>query len=322
VVALAHSWHLAYRFHGLVERLPFAVAPEISDASFRAHSDRSFDVAFVGSRSKDERYDRREHLLHEAKRRFGSERVLLASDLAPEEMMAFYRDARIVPDDGVGRHLPITMRVFEATAAGALLLTRETPGMSLLLDRDKDYVAMEGDGVDQLQALVDGPTEDVALSAHGEVWARHTYDTRVDQLLEIIDRAQSSMLPPPPPPPVHSGMSAAVAAFPDAQRILDLEAGVADALTDREVWAFAAAAERAEPGTFQVAVVGGGSAGDRLRAVRAARMAVISPPGLAAEVEELVRTEQGGHRTFEMEGATAFTFGSSGYRVSSAPDPD
>jgi hypothetical protein len=322
VVALAHSWHLSYRFHGLVERLPFGVAPEITDAEFRPHGDRSFDVAFVGSRSAGSRYHRREQLLTGAKARFGDDRVIVADDIAPEQMMAFYRDSRIVPDDGVGRHLPITMRFFEATGAGALLLTRETPGMRLLLDPADDYVVMEDDGLSQLGDLLAGATEPVALSGHAAVWDRHTYDTRVAELFAIIDRARTLDVPPPPPPEKKVGISAAVAAFADTQRVLDLEAGVEGELPDREVWAFSDAIERAEPATFHMAVIGGGSAEDRLRAVRAARLAVVAPSGLADEIEKLVRSVHGGHRRFRFPGATAFTFGTSGYRVSSAPDPD
>jgi hypothetical protein len=322
VVALAHSWHLSYRFNGLVDRLPFGVAPEITEATFRPHSDRDFDVAFVGNRSTGDRYRRREQLLDEAQSRFGSDRVVVASDITPEQMMAFYRDARIVPDDGVGRHLPITMRFFEATGAGALLLTRETPGMSLLLDPGSDYVVMEDDGLDQMADLLTGSTQSVALSGHTAVWDRHTYDTRLSELFGIIERARSLDLDAPPPPEKHVGASAAVAAFADAQRVLDLEAGVAGQLADREVWSFPYAAERAEPGTFHVAAIGGGSPEDRMRAVRAARLAVVAPSGLDDEIEKLVTSVHGGHRSFRFPGATAFTFGTSGYRVSSAPDPD
>lgn len=322
VVALAHSWHLAYRFHGLVERLPFAVAREITDPTFRAHSDRDFDVAFVGSSSSDARYNRRDRLLDEARSRFGSDRVVIAHDIAPEQMMAFYRNARIVPDDGVGRHLPITMRFFEATGAGSLLLTRETPGMSLLLEPGAHYVVMDEDGLEQLEDLLATSTEQVALAGHASVWEGHTYDTRVTELFGIIDRARDLGLSPPPPSEKPSGLSGAVAAFSDAQRVLDLEAGLGATLADREVWPFADAAERAEPGTFHMAAIGGGSPEDRRRAVQAARLAVVAPSGLEKEIEGLVATLHGGHRTFRFPGATAFTFGASGYRISSAPDPD
>ena len=319
VIALAHSWHLGYRFGGLVERLPFGVAPEITDSSFRPHSSRTFDVAFVGSRSGGARYARREKLLDEARARFG-ERVRALSDVSPEQMMHLYCDSRIVPDDGVGRHLPITMRFFEAAGAGALLLTRETPGMSLLLEPGTDYVPMDDDGLDQLVDLVEGETEQVGLSGHASIWARHTYDDRVQELFQMMERARSLDLPAPRREFGVGGVAAAVAAFADAQRVLDLEAGVGAQLRDREVWAYSEAEQKAQPGAFQISVVAGGSVEERRRAVGAARLAVVAPSALANEIGSLVTSVHGEHLTFESEDVIAFTYGSSGYRVSSAPD--
>jgi len=322
VVALAHSWHLAYRFSGLVERLPFAVAPELAPRDFRPHADRRYDVAFVGSRPAGPRYQRREAALENASRALGRDRVAVRDGLSPEEMLSLYRSARIVPDDGAGRHLPITMRFFEATGAGALLVTREAPGSALILDAHSEFVPMDDDAGEQLVGLAGSDTEMLARAGHGAVWERHTYDQRVSDLMAMIDRARSGSFNPPLPEDPRSGLADAVAAFPDAQRVLDLGSGVGSDLEDREVWDYDTADERAEPDTFNVSVIAGGASAQRARAVAAARLAVVTPTALAAEIEPLVTQAKDAFRRFERDGSVVFTFGSSGYRVSSEPDPE
>lgn len=319
-VALAHSWHLGYRFMGLVDRIPFAVAPELADSDFVPHDDRSFDVAFVGSSSGGSRYQRRSRALDSIAARLG-DRVAIANDVSPEEMMSLYRNSRIVPDDGAGRHLPITMRAFEAAGAGALLVTREAPGMSLLLRRDVDFVPMRGDGSDQIVDLATGDTESLGRSAHASTWERHTYDHRVDDLLWLLARTRDEKREAPGEETPPAGMAGAIASFADGQRVLALGVDPADHLPDREIWQFSAASERAEPDTFNIAAIAGGSPGDRRRAVRAARTAVVTEAGLADEVEDLVTTEKGEHQTLSLGQTAIFTFGGSGYRVSNDPDP-
>ncbi|MGD2043595.1 MAG: glycosyltransferase [Acidimicrobiia bacterium] len=320
-VALAHSWHLAYRFTGLVDRMPFAVAPELTGSDFVPHGDRRFAVAFVGSSSRGKRYRRRNDALGAIARRLGDEQVAIAEDVTPEELMSLYRNARIVPDDGAGRHLPITMRVFEAAGAGALLVTREAPGMSLLLDRGSDFIPMREDGADQVIGLASGDTESIGRSAHSSTWARHTYDHRVDELLSLLTRTRDMAISPPAEPSIPPGTARAVSSFSDAQRVLALEADLEEHLPDREIWQYSSAVERAEPRTFHVAAIGGGSQDDRRRAVAAARTAVVTEPGLAEEIEDLVRTEHGEHRALTVGQNVVFTFGGFGYRASNGPDP-
>lgn len=320
-VALAHSWHLAYRFGGLVDRIPFALAPELTGSDFVPRGERRFDVAFVGSSAGGTRYRRRNQALESIAAKLGQERVAIAADVTPEEMMSLYRNSRIVPDDGAGRHLPITMRVFEATGAGALLVTREAPGMEMLFRRDSEYIPMRGDGSDQIIQLAASDTESIARSGHATTWGQHTYEHRVDELLSLLARtrdlemsAPANLMPP-------SGLAGAVASFCDAQRVLTLDAELGEQLGDREIWQFSSAADRAEPRTFNLAAIAGGSQADRRRAVAAARTAVVTEPGLAVEIEDLVAAEHGEHHSLSLNQSVVFTFGGSGYRVSSAPDP-
>jgi hypothetical protein len=320
-VLLAHSWHLTHRFVGLVDRLPFAVAPELFDEDFEPHHRRRWDVGFIGARDTA-RYRHRQEVIDGLRDALGYERVNVSSDVTPEEMASIYRDSRLVTDDGAGRHYPITMRVFEATGAGAALLSRPGPGMELLFEPETEFVTMSEDPVGQaLQFLRDG-SEVVGHSGHRRAWSDHTYDIRVSELLTTLDRVRTSdMLLPDATPPAQ-GLAAVVDRFCDAQRVLDLGGDVGSDLPGREVWSYLDAEEKAEPGSFHLAVVVGGDATQRLRAVKAARFAVV---GRKSEADRLAVTVGEAHSSFERHDfteGTAFSFGSSGYRWSNHPDPD
>lgn len=315
-VALAHSWHLAFRFHGLVERLPFAVAPELFPADFKAHVERRWDVGFVGSPSDGDRYSRREELLERARGQLGPTRVESRSDISPEEMAKLYLDSRIVIDDGAGRHLPVTMRVFEALGAGALLVTNPGPGLSQLMDEGAHYVA-DGDADDI--ATLASSSETVARAGHEAAWQNHTYDRRVEDVSAIVTRVRDEDVPPPTSVRPSPGVARLVGLYPDAQRLLDLGVGIGGDLPDREVWDFSRAADRAEPGTFHVALISGGSKDERARAIASARLAVVAPDHESDRLEtEILRVHQNARR-HDFEEGTVFSFGNSGYRV--GPEP-
>lgn len=318
-VLMAHSWHLSHRFAGLVDRFPFAAAPELFSRDFRQHSDRPWLIGFVGSVSEDSRYSARSRLLAELHDSLG-DRVAARSGVAPEQMAELYLGSRIVIDDGAGRHLPITMRVFEATAAGALLMTNPGPGTSLLLEPGKEYVPLPEEGGD-IVALLEDDTETVARSGHAATWARHTYDHRVAELLAVSDSIKDLKIEAPDQVSEIEAPASIVERFSDAQRVLDLGGSLQGALTDREVWRYEDAAERAEPGTFHVSVIVGGGDDEVTRAVAAARTAVITPNAMAAHLADRVGAAHPGSERHELGSYTAFTFGSSGYRVSPSPDP-
>ena len=68
-------------------------------------------------------------------------------------------------------------------------------------------------------------------------------------------------------------------------------------------------------------MISGGKENDRVRAIAAARIAVICPGGLAEELEMLVADIHGPFKSHNIEGQTVFTFGSTGYRADNRPDP-
>lgn len=319
-VALAHSWHLAHYFTGFVDRLPFGVAPELFPDSFRPHAERRWDVGFVGALSDgDGRYSRRESLLHELEGALGSHRVAIRSDVTPTDLAALYRESRVVVDDGAGPHLPITMRVFEATGAGALLFTNEAPGLTRLLRAEEDYLPLT-DSRSVLSAL-ESDTETIARSAHRQVWSRHTYDQRAAELLEIAEHIAQTGSEPPERELATDGTAAVIARFPDAQRVLDLGGSVTDQLPGREVWDYEIAEERAVPNTFHITAISGGTREQRARAIAAARIGVVvSSADADAVAAEVGSVRPDAHR-HDLDTGTAFTFGDSGYRVTPDPNP-
>lgn len=319
-VLLAHSWHLAFRFSGLVERMPFGVAPEITDSRYVAHDSRRYHVAYVGSDDRV-RYASRFETIDSLRQSLGESLVRAESGLTPEEMLSLYRDSRVVIDISKGRHLPITMRVFEATGAGSLLATTGAPGMDLLFHPGDEYLLIGDDPTGALVERIESGTDQIARAGHERAWSQHTYDHRATELLHSMTRTLEEGVEPPIKQDPQSGPVGLVERFPDAQRILDLGDVIGEGLPDREVWPYRIGDTRAEPRTFHLAAVAGGTPSERHRAVAAARLGVITPRREADDIEPLVEEIHGAHQTSEIGDWSLFVFGTSGYRVSPDPDP-
>jgi hypothetical protein len=185
-ILMAHSWHLAHRFSVPVHRFPFAVAPEICVAG-HPFRERSRDISMIGAgvEGAGGRYARRQQLVAALKRLY-PHTSSFQSGVLPDEMARLYADSRIVLNEGGDRHHPVTMRVFEATGAGAFLLTDDAPGLGLLFDRDLHYTQIEDDIESQVAALLADPeTEGKATAAHQHAIDNHLYDHRIDDLLAI-----------------------------------------------------------------------------------------------------------------------------------------
>jgi hypothetical protein len=197
-VLLAHSWHLALHFEVPVHRYPFGAATRFFHSEKR-HSERSFDVGLVGARLFGEigPYGLRQKNVQALTNELPSNRIAFRENLAPAEMAHIYSDSRIVLNDGGTRHFPITMRVLEAVASGALLLTEGLPGTDQLLPLGA-YATQSGDIVGDVAQLLNNPekTQRMADSALRHTLNFNTYDHRVDELLEIATHTKKHMWPP------------------------------------------------------------------------------------------------------------------------------
>jgi hypothetical protein len=198
-VLLAHSWHLAHSFPVPVHRFPFAVPLEIITVN-KPFAERTNDVAMVGAgvEGGKGRYARRRQLVDALKRRYPHTNAF-AYGVPPERMAEMYGDARVVLNEGGDRHQPGTMRVFEATGAGALLLTDDAPGLDLLFDKGDQYELIGPDIADQVTELLAKPdTADRAAAAHRHATRHHTYDHRIDDLLTIAAATETFECSPTP----------------------------------------------------------------------------------------------------------------------------
>lgn len=245
LILLAHSWHLAYRFDRRVERFPFGADPSLSPPPF---AERHWDLGFVGA-IEGSTYERRRMLLEQASASLES--VEVRSGLPPDQVGSVYRDSRAVLDEGGTRHLPITMRVFEASGAGALLVADAAPGLDLILGDDFVRIPDGGlDGVELMRALIDGSGETKAANAYRRMQELHTYDHRVDLLFRF---AQGLTHEHPRTETDGSPLDLFLAAHPYGQRILDFS-GEVDA-PDREVHRPGDISGHLRPGSFDTVVV-------------------------------------------------------------------
>jgi hypothetical protein len=267
-VLLAHSWHLAHRFPVPVHRFPFAVATElfVGTAEF---AKRTYDVAMVaaGLAAESERYHKRFAMTRDLTAAF-ADRTAFRYGLLPEAMAALYADTRIVLNDGGARHLPITMRVFEALGCGAVLVAEDLPGTDVLLSPGKHYVPLGEEPVAQVRSILADPqSASIAAAGRQRALDHHTYDHRVDELLAIAAQTEPGALP-----------EYGVAADPLAAAIdldVDVQAlavfGTELDLPDRAVRAGADAAARLEHGKTDAVVFGDGEIPDPDFAVAGAR---------------------------------------------------
>lgn len=285
-VLLAHSWHLAHRFAVPVHRFPFAVAPELLDAS-KPFADRRCDVAMVGAGVEDavSRYVRRHDMLTRLRAAYPDTTAFLHG-VPPERLAAVYGDTRIVLNEVGTRHHPITMRVFEAVGSGALLLTDDVPGTDRLL-RPETYRVLHDDVVAQVTSLLADPASaDSAAAAHAAAMSRHTYDHRVDEMMAIIATTAAGTAPPHTRP--HSSIGVVIDGDVEVQQIAQFGLSrLAAELPGRAVWDGAAIVDRLFPGRWEAVAIG---APTRYleRAVVAAKRYVYATGGMAGTVAQLV----------------------------------
>ena len=307
-VLLAHSWHLAHRFHVPTYRFPFAIDTKLFDPS-TPWERRPLTVSMVGSHLRGGGpYQRRQELVGLLEAGLPRSATGFLEGVAPEEMAALYGRSRIVINEGGVRHFPITMRVFEAVSAGALLLTDPIPGLAQLFTPGEHYLTFAADPVTQVVELAKSPrAELIAEQALAHARERHTYDHRVDELLDIVGLTPGG-LAAPGAPPGFSGLPAVVARDVEVQRILAVRAPelVAE-LPDREVWEFERLRRAPERDSFEAVVLGpGNDAATDGKLVEAARRYVYSagstpavdrllahnnPPADATWVGEVLRVD-------------------------------
>jgi glycosyltransferase involved in cell wall biosynthesis/2-polyprenyl-3-methyl-5-hydroxy-6-metoxy-1,4-benzoquinol methylase/Flp pilus assembly protein TadD len=175
----------AFRREGIarVRWLPLACSRELHDLP---KGERIYDVSYVGGLDGDAT-DRRRNLVSKVKARFPNSKI---GRYWPDEMAGAYAQSKIVFNACVNRD--VNMRVFEAMASGALLITDEADGLEDLFE-DGVHLVIYRDDKDALDVIDyylrhDEDRERIALAGMSSVLERHTYDHRLQEIVDTVAR--------------------------------------------------------------------------------------------------------------------------------------
>jgi hypothetical protein len=160
-----------------VSWLPLACDPQI-----HKHYDlpKKYDICFLGGM-----YPERMKLLEKLSRRFN----LYKGYVSLEEMSKIYSQSKIVFNKSVCND--INMRVFEALASVSMLLTDRlhNNGLEELFTDRKDLVLYDEDNLEELVEYYlrrESERELIAASGYKKVLSLHTYEHRVQQILQDV----------------------------------------------------------------------------------------------------------------------------------------
>ncbi len=175
-----------------VEWLPLACDPQIHRASERP---RIYDVGFVGHIGST--YDRRTEMLAALDARFKLNDY--RRPYSREEMATIYGQSRIVFNSAIRGDL--NMRVFEAMASGAMLVTDRIENGLLDLFRDGvDLVTFcnQDELVNRVAYYLEHDEERQAIARAGrnQVLAQHTYSQRAERILDVVFRQAAGACAP------------------------------------------------------------------------------------------------------------------------------
>lgn len=271
-VLMAHSWHLSHFVPAPVHRFPFGIPTELLDPS-KPLAERRFDVAMVGAKLwGGGPYGSRQAMVAALEAAFPTDRLGFGEMVTSEEMARLYEEARIIPNEGGTRHYPITMRVFEAIGAGAVLVTDDLPGTDLLFERDRHYVVLGPDIAAQVEGLLANMEgmQAMADAALAHARAFHTYDHRVDELFTI---AADSSKRTAPASSVRSELAVLIDADAEVQRVAHVGAPeLPDELQSRQVFdALELEADRMAPEKMETVAIRGDDVTHLTDVLRAAR---------------------------------------------------
>ena len=169
---------------GHVYWAPLACSPALHDVG---DLERIHDMAYVGSFSAEEG-PRRPRLFKAVQERFPNSKV---GRFWPREMARIYAQAKIVVN--ACHNHDVNMRVFEAMASGALLITDEAEGLEDLFEDGTHLVIYRNDN--EVLGLIEQYLEDadarrrIAAAGQRLVLHKHTYARRVREIMDQVEQA-------------------------------------------------------------------------------------------------------------------------------------
>jgi len=309
LVLLAHSWHLSHFFRQPVHRFPFGMEPGLFDGSTPI-SQRKYDVAMVGAHIRGGGpYSFRGQLTTSLEESLDS--TAFEEGVSLSRMVQIYEQARIIPNEGGTRHLPITMRVLEAVGAGALLVSQPVPGLSEILQPGEHFIEMETDFVSQFKELLGNLSriQNIANAASDHVTKHHLYDHRVDALIAGFGTVQKAT--PGTPTQSFTQLEGLIDQDVDVQRIL-VAPGTALELEGRELWNDV---EDPLPKSYQATVFRGAIPPQRF--LMAARSYIYAETNYQSELNELVLNLHPQAGVYRSGRLVRFDLRSGGYRSAS-----
>jgi hypothetical protein len=289
-ILMAHSWHLAHRFPVPVHRFTFGVATELVDASI-PWKDRKYVTSMVGGqlRRKGGTYARRQQLVDSLEQAFGKKETAFVSDVTAQEMADIYSNAKTVINEGGTRHYPITMRVLESVGSGAVLITDDLAGTEMVVPHEH-YLVIEDDVVAQVEGLLADPAamQKLTRDALQHALGHHTYDHRVDDLVEIVQSIEPR--PPTAATMLLSPMAELIDQDVEVQRLAQF--GLPDLameLLSREIWDGDLRIERLKAGSVEAVAIGPGGTRHLNRALQAARRYIYAASDIDAIASYVLR---------------------------------
>jgi hypothetical protein len=172
--------------HRHVHWLPLAADP---DVHFVSRLERKYDLGFVGKMGATN--SRRFQILTQVLSQFDTNDY--RRWYAPNEMGRIYSQSKIVVNASINND--VNMRVFEALAAGALLVT-DYPinGLDELLVEGREYVGYStaAEAIDKIQYYLAHCAERAAIAQAGQnaVLATHTYAHRMQQIEDLLSAGE------------------------------------------------------------------------------------------------------------------------------------
>jgi hypothetical protein len=168
--------------HDQVYWLPLAAAPDVHRQLDRP---RTLDVGFVGNLALAHQKTARARRLQLLALRFATNDFY--RQYTPAEVGEVYSQAKIVFNTSIAGD--VTMRIFEGTACGALVLTDSIAnGLDQLFEIGKEIVVYQDDAdlLDKLAYYLahDDERERIALAGQRRTLQQHLYTHRVQQILE------------------------------------------------------------------------------------------------------------------------------------------
>jgi hypothetical protein len=180
--------------HDQVYWLPLAAAPDVHRDH---HLSRTYDVGFVGNIARAHRGTPRARRLKRITERFRTNDF--NRRYTPEEVGEVYSRARIVVNISIAGD--VTMRVFEGTACGALLLTDAVAnGLDELFDVGREIVTYRDDA-DLLEKIAyhlahEGERQAIAAAGQRRTLSEHTYARRAQRIVDVVSSAGFRQLAP------------------------------------------------------------------------------------------------------------------------------